>query len=112
MEDKKTNKTAKPQDAKVRSKTVADSVVSKKAAQSSDKIVEAKHKATGSQDKKNQSFITIKQIGSPIRRDPRQKLYLKSLGLGKINRQRTIVDNPSTRGLLVKLTHMLVVLEQ
>lgn len=57
-------------------------------------------------------MIIIKQIGSPIRRDPRQVLYLKSLGLGKINRIRQVVDNPSTRGLLDKLRHMVVVTEQ
>ena len=57
-------------------------------------------------------MIIIKQIGSPIRRDPRQVLYLKSLGLGKINRIRQVVDNPSTRGLLDKLQHMVVVTEQ
>jgi large subunit ribosomal protein L30 len=57
-------------------------------------------------------MITIKQIGSPIRRDPRQALYLKSLGLGKINRVRQVVDNASTRGLLEKLQHMVVVVEQ
>jgi large subunit ribosomal protein L30 len=54
-------------------------------------------------------LIVVKQIGSPIRRDSRQKLYLKSLGLGKMNRISEIVDNSSTRGLLDKLQHMVVV---
>lgn len=54
-------------------------------------------------------LIVVKQIGSPIRRDSRQKLYLKSLGLGKMNRISEIVDNSSTRGLLDKLRHMVVV---
>lgn len=58
------------------------------------------------------SMITIRQTGSPIRRDGRQKLYLKSLGLGKLNRERQIVDNPSTRGLLDKVKHMVLVVEQ
>ena len=53
--------------------------------------------------------LIIKQIGSPIRRDSRQKLYLKSLGLGKINRIREVVDNSSTRGLLDKLQHMVII---
>lgn len=64
------------------------------------------------ENKANHPLITIKQIGSPIRRDPRQALYLKSLGLGKMNRERKIVDNPSTRGLIDKLSHMVVVLEK
>jgi len=59
--------------------------------------------------KSNKSLIRIKQIGSPIRRDPRQKVYLKSLGLGKMHRVRDIVDTPSTRGLLDKLRHMVVI---
>jgi large subunit ribosomal protein L30 len=62
--------------------------------------------------KTNKGMISIKQIGSPIRRDPRQRLYLKSLGLGKMNRVRQVVDNASTRGLLDKLRHMVVVVEQ
>ena len=63
-------------------------------------------------EKSKKAMICIKQIGSPIRRDPRQKLYLKSLGLGKLNRVRHVVDNPSTRGLLDKLRHMVVVVDQ
>ncbi len=63
-------------------------------------------------EKSDKAMILIKQIGSPIRRDPRQELYLKSLGLGKMNRERQVIDTPSTRGLLDKLRHMVVVLEQ
>jgi large subunit ribosomal protein L30 len=63
-------------------------------------------------EKSDKAMILIKQIGSPIRRDPRQELYLKSLGLGKMNRERQVVDTPSTRGLLDKLRHMVVVVEQ
>jgi large subunit ribosomal protein L30 len=59
-----------------------------------------------------QGMVQIKQIGSPIRRDPRQELYLKSLGLGKLNKVRNVVDNASTRGLLNKLQHMVVIVEQ
>lgn len=62
--------------------------------------------------KPTQGMIQIKQIGSPIRRDPRQEVYLKSLGLGKLNKIRNVVDNASTRGLLSKLQHMVVVVEQ
>lgn len=63
-------------------------------------------------EKLGQATICIKQTGSPIRRDPRQTLYLNSLGLGKLNRVRHVVDNPSTRGLLDKLRHMVVIVEQ
>lgn len=50
--------------------------------------------------------ITVRQYGSSIRRDGRQKEYLKSLGLGKINSKRELIDTPAVRGLLDKLTHM------
>jgi large subunit ribosomal protein L30 len=59
--------------------------------------------------KSTEKLIVVKQIGSPIRRDSRQKLYLKSLGLGKMNRVSEVVDNESTRGLLDKLPHMVIV---
>jgi large subunit ribosomal protein L30 len=65
-----------------------------------------------SSSKSKMPMIRIKQIGSPIRRDPRQEIYLKSLGLGKMNRVRQVVDNPATQGLLNKLRHMVVVVEQ
>jgi large subunit ribosomal protein L30 len=53
--------------------------------------------------------VVIKQIGSPIRRDSRQQLYLKSLGLGKMNRTRELDDTPAVRGLITKLKHMVEV---
>lgn len=68
-------------------------------------------KAAGIESAKGM-MISIKQIGSPIRRDPRQAVYLKSLGLGKMNKIRQVVDTPATRGLLSKLQHMVVVVEQ
>lgn len=55
--------------------------------------------------------LVVKQIGSPIRRDSKQRLYLKSLGLGKINRTRVLQDTPAVRGLIVKLSHMVVIVQ-
>lgn len=55
--------------------------------------------------------ITVKQTGSPIRRDGRQVLYLKSLGLGRINKVRVLQDTPAVRGLVAKLSHMVTVVE-
>lgn len=51
-------------------------------------------------------MITVKQVGSPIRRDGRQREYLKSLGLGKMNRTKELNDTPAVRGLITKLSHM------
>jgi large subunit ribosomal protein L30 len=55
--------------------------------------------------------IKVKQIGSPIRRNGIQKLYLKSLGLGKINQVKELQDTPAVRGLITRLQHMVTVVE-
>lgn len=55
--------------------------------------------------------ITVKQVGSPQRREAVQKEYLKGLGLGKMNRVRTLQDTPGVRGLLVKAAHMIEIIE-
>ena len=55
--------------------------------------------------------ITVKQIGSPQRREAVQREYLKGLGLGKINRVRELQDTPGVRGLLIKAAHMVEILE-
>lgn len=59
-----------------------------------------------SKNSKTNPMLVVKQTGSPIRRDSRQRLYLKSLGLGKINRTRELQDTPAVRGLITKLAHM------
>lgn len=55
--------------------------------------------------------IVVRQVGSPLRRDARQSLYLKSLGLGKMNRTRELLDTPAVRGLITKVSHMVEVVE-
>lgn len=60
---------------------------------------------------KNKKTISVQQVGSPLRRDGRQALYLKSLGLGKMNRTRQLLDSPAVRGLIAKVSHMVVVKE-
>lgn len=60
--------------------------------------------------KKSTTTVTIKQIGSPMRRVNNQELCLKALGLGKMNRIKTLSDSPSVRGLIQKVKHMVVVI--
>lgn len=50
--------------------------------------------------------IIVVQTGSPIRRNKKQIEYLKSLGLGKINRKKVLVDSPSVHALVKKVSHM------
>ncbi len=50
--------------------------------------------------------ITIKQVGSPIRRPKAQRAILTGLGLGKMHRTVEIEDTPSTRGMVHAVRHM------
>jgi large subunit ribosomal protein L30 len=50
--------------------------------------------------------ITVKQIGSPIRREKSQRATLIGLGLNKMNKQRELIDTPEVRGMIAKLPHL------
>jgi len=50
--------------------------------------------------------ITVVQSGSPIRRNKKQAEYLKSLGLGKLNRKKVLQDIPAVHALIKKVSHM------
>lgn len=60
-------------------------------------------------DTKN-ATITIRQIGSPIRRPESQKKILMGLGLGKMHKTVEIEDTPEVRGAIAKLPHMVEVI--
>ena len=55
--------------------------------------------------------ITVKQIGSPIRRPEAQKKILIGLGLGKMHRVVEREDTPEVRGAIAKLPHMVQVID-
>ena len=55
--------------------------------------------------------IKVEQIGSPIRRDGSQRATLIGLGLNKIGRVKEVQDNPSTRGMIDKVAHLVRVVE-
>ena len=56
--------------------------------------------------------VTVRQTGSPIRRQASQKATLVGLGLNKIGRTRTLEDTPSVRGMIRKVSHMVEVVEE
>ena len=56
--------------------------------------------------------IVVKQIGSPIRRPAIQRETLKGLGLNKMNRTRELEDTPAVRGLVAKIPHLAVIIEE
>jgi large subunit ribosomal protein L30 len=50
--------------------------------------------------------VTVQQIGSPIRREGKQRQTLIGLGLNKIRRTATLPDTPSTRGMIEAVKHL------
>ena len=56
--------------------------------------------------------FTIRQTGSPIRRDKTQRATLIGLGLNKMGRTVSLEDTPSNRGAVAKVAHMVAVVEQ
>jgi large subunit ribosomal protein L30 len=55
--------------------------------------------------------ITVKQVRSPNRRPERQAETLIGLGLNKLGRTATLEDTPAVRGMLNKVSHLVVVEE-
>ncbi|WAP67789.1 50S ribosomal protein L30 [Jiella pelagia] len=63
-------------------------------------------------DKTAGKTVTVEQIGSPIRRPKDQRQTLAGLGLGKMNRRRTLEDTPAIRGMIAKVQHMVRVVDE
>ena len=55
--------------------------------------------------------ITIKQIGSPIRRPANQRKMLIGLGLNKMNKVVTLQDTAEVRGTIARLPHMVQIVD-
>ena len=53
--------------------------------------------------------IKIKQLKSPIGRNNKQRETLISLGLNKINRERTLESNNAILGMINKVKHLIKV---
>ena len=56
--------------------------------------------------------IVVKQIGSPIRRTADQRATLIGLGLNKMHKARELEDTPSVRGMVNKIPHLVVIVEE
>jgi large subunit ribosomal protein L30 len=54
--------------------------------------------------------ITVKQVGSPIRREKSQRATLIGLGLNKMNKERELIDTPEVRGMINKVPHLVRVI--
>ena len=55
--------------------------------------------------------VTVEQIGSPIRRESKQRETLKGLRLNKIRRRATLEDTPSVRGMIEKVKRLVRVVD-
>jgi large subunit ribosomal protein L30 len=55
--------------------------------------------------------ITVRQTGSPIRREKDQRATLVGLGLNKLGRTRELEDTPSVRGMIAKVAHLVEVVK-
>jgi large subunit ribosomal protein L30 len=56
--------------------------------------------------------VKVEQIGSAIRRKHDQRETLIGLGLNKLGRTSELPDNPSTRGMIAKVAHLVRVIEE
>ena len=50
--------------------------------------------------------VTVKQIGSPIRRHHDQRATLIGLGLNRIGARHELPDTPEVRGMIAKVKHL------
>ena len=55
--------------------------------------------------------ITIKLVKSGIGRMKNHKLCIKGLGIKKLNQTVTVLDAPSNRGMINKISDMLEIIE-
>jgi large subunit ribosomal protein L30 len=58
---------------------------------------------------KSEKVIKVQQIGSSARRHHTQRETLIGLGLNRIGRVAELPDNPSTRGMITKVQHLVKV---
>ena len=55
--------------------------------------------------------VTIRQTGSPIRRNAIQRATLAGLKLNKLGRVAILEDTPAVRGMILKVRHMVEVVD-
>ena len=57
------------------------------------------------------AMIKVKQIKSEIGYNRKQRATLRGLGIRRLNHVVEVEDTPSTRGMINKVRHLVVVLE-
>ena len=56
--------------------------------------------------------IKVRQTGSPIRRNKKQAMYLRSLGLRRIGSEKELIANNTVLELIKKVQHMVKVVSE
>jgi large subunit ribosomal protein L30 len=62
-------------------------------------------------DSQTRGRFVVEQTRSPIGRPAYQRQTLVALGLNKIGRRSSLADNPSTRGMVASVAHLVRVVE-
>ena len=60
----------------------------------------------------SKATVTVRQTGSPIRRKSDQRATLMGLGLNRMDRESTLEDTPSVRGMIAKVAHLTEIVEK
>ncbi len=58
---------------------------------------------------KSGATVTVKQTGSSAKGEAWVMQTLKGLGLGKMNRVKTLEDTPAVRGMIARVHHLVTV---
>lgn len=61
--------------------------------------------------KSNSKTLTVRQVGSPIRRPEKQRKTLAGLGLGKMHKTVELNDTPEVRGMIASIPHLVQIVE-
>ena len=60
---------------------------------------------------KSEGKVTVRQTGSPIRRESSQRATLNGLGLKRAMQVVELEDTPSVRGMITKVHHLVEVVK-
>lgn len=66
----------------------------------------------GKKKSSEQKRLKIRQVRSIIGGTEKQRAVLRSLGLKKMNQEVVLPENPSIRGMINKIPHLLMVTEE
>ena len=62
-------------------------------------------------DSQTNTTLVVEQTRSPIGRPAHQRQTLVALGLNKIGRRSSLIDNASTRGMVAKVAHLVRIVD-